>query len=45
MYVLVTSKFEEYLVKNEGARVVTTLYINFSDAQGQITQESAVASG
>ena len=45
MDVLVTCKYEEYLVKNDGARVVTTLYINFSDAQGQITQESAVASG
>ena len=45
MDVLVTCKYEEYLVKNEGARVVTTLYISFSDAQGQIAQESAVASG
>ena len=36
---------EEDPIKNEGARVVTTLYSNFSDAQGQITQESAVASG
>ena len=25
-------------MKNEGARVLTTLNINFSDAQGQITQ-------
>ena len=45
MDVLITCKYEEYLVKNEGARVVTTLYINFSDAQGQITQEYAVAYG
>ena len=44
MDVLVTCKYEEYLVKNEGARVVTTLYINFSDTKGQITQESAVVS-
>ena len=44
MDVLVTCKYEEYPIKNEGARVVTTLNINFSDAQGQITQESAVAS-
>ena len=37
MNVLVTCKYEEYLIKNEGARVDTTLYSNFSDAQGQIT--------
>ena len=30
---------------NEGARVFTTLYIDFSDAQGQITLESVVVSG
>ena len=45
MDVLVTCKYEEYLIKNEGARVVTTLYINILDAKGQITQESAVAYG
>ena len=32
MDVLVTCKYEEYPIKNEGARVVTTLYINISDA-------------
>ena len=37
MDVLVTCKYEEYPIKNEGARVVTTLYVNLSDAQGQIT--------
>ena len=26
--------------KNEGARVVTTIFINFSDAQGQLTPKS-----
>ena len=31
--------------KNRGARVFTTLYINFSDAQGQITLELVVVSG
>ena len=36
MDVLVTCKYEEYPIKNEGARVVTTLYINFLDAKGQI---------
>ena len=33
--VLVTFKYEEDPIKNEGATVVTTLYSNFSDAQGQ----------
>ena len=37
MDVLVTCKYEEDLIKNEGARVDTTLYSNFSDVQGQIT--------
>ena len=40
-----TCKNEEDLIKNESARVVTTLYINFSDAQGQITPELAMGSG
>ena len=42
MVFLVTCKNEEDLIKNEGARVFTTLYINFSDAQGQITLELVV---
>ena len=37
MVVLVTCKNEEDPIKNEGARVVTTLSINFRDAQGQLT--------
>ena len=37
MNVLVTCKYEEDPIKNEGAKVVTTLYSNFSDAQRQIT--------
>ena len=45
MVVLVTCKNEEDPIKNEGARVLTTLYIKFSDAQGQITQELVVVSG
>ena len=45
MYVLVTCKYEEDPIKNEGARVVTTLYSNFSDAQGQITLLLVSASG
>ena len=34
MVVLVTCKYEENPIKNEGARVLTRLYIDFSDAQG-----------
>ena len=45
MVVLVTCKNEEDLIIDEGPRVFTTLNINFSDAQGQITPESAVVSG
>ena len=45
MNVLVTCKYEEDPSKNRGARVFTTLYVNFSDAQGQITLESVVVSG
>ena len=42
MDVLVTCKYEKDLIKNEGARVDTTLYSNFSesDTQGQITPNS-----
>ena len=45
MNVLVTCKYEEDPIKNRGARVITTLYINCSYAQGQITLESVVVSG
>ena len=34
MDVLVTCKYEDYPIKNEGARVVTTMYINSLDAKG-----------
>ena len=44
MVVLVTCKNEEDPIKNEGARMLTT-FINFSDAQGQITLELVVVSG
>ena len=44
MDVLVTCKYEEDPIKNEGARV-DTLYSNFSDAQGQITLVSVSVSG
>ena len=43
--VLVTCKNEEDPIKNEGPTVFTTLYSNFSDAQGQITLELVVVSG
>ena len=45
MDVLVTCKYEEDPIKNEGATVVTTLYSNFSDAQGQITLMLVSVSG
>ena len=45
MVVLLTCKNEEDLIKNRGARVFTTLYINFSDMQGQITLVLVVVSG
>ena len=34
---LLTCKNEEDPIKNEGARVVTRLFIDFSNAQGQLT--------
>ena len=43
MGLLVACKTEEDPIKNEGARVVT-LFINFSDAQGQITPKSVMES-
>ena len=45
MDVLITCLYEEDPIKNRGARVFTTLYINFSDAQGQITLELVLVSG
>ena len=45
MDVLITCKYEEDPIKNRGARVFTTLYVNFSDTQGQINLESVVVSG
>ena len=45
MVVLVICKNEECPIKNQGARVFTTLYINFSDVQGQITPELVVVPG
>ena len=44
MGLLVACKNEEDPIKHEGARVVTTLFIDFSDAQGQFTPKSAMES-
>ena len=40
---LVACKNEEDPIQNEGARVVT-LFIDFSDAQGQLTPKSVMES-
>ena len=45
MTILVPSKYEEDPIKIEGARVATTLNIDFSNTQGQITPQSEVRSG
>ena len=42
---LVSCKNEEDPIKNEGARVLTTFNIHFSDAQGQLTLQSVVGFG
>ena len=39
MAILVTSKYEEDPIKIESARVATTLNIDFSNTQGQITPQ------
>ena len=44
MGVLVASKNEEDPIKNEGTRVVTTLFIDFSHAQGLLTPKSVIES-
>ena len=45
MTVHITCKSEKDPIKNEGARVLTTLNFDFSDAQGQVTPHSVVGSG
>ena len=45
MDVLVTCKNKEYSNNNDGARVATTLNIDFSHSQGQITLQSRIGSG
>ena len=44
MVALITRKNEEDPIKNDDAGVFTTLYINFSDAQGQITPDQVMVS-
>ena len=44
MVALVACKNEEDPIKNEGARVVTALFIDFSDTQGQLTPKSVMES-
>ena len=44
MGLLVACKNEEDPIKNEGARVVTTLFINFLEAKGQLTPKSVMES-
>ena len=45
MDVLVTSKNKEEPNKNEGTSMASTLNIDFSKTQGQITPRSEVGSG
>ena len=44
MDVLVACKNEEDPIKTEGARVVTTLFVDFSHALGQLTPKSVMES-
>ena len=44
MVVLVTCKNDEDPIKNEGTRVVTILFIDFSDTQGQLIPKSVIES-
>ena len=44
MRFLVACKNEKNPIKNEGARVVTTTFIDFSHAQGQLTPKSVMES-
>ena len=44
MGLLVACKNEEDPIKNERARVVTTLFINFQDARGELTPKYVMGS-
>ena len=43
MVVLLPCKNEEDPINNEGARLLTGLYVVFTDTQGQLTSKSVVA--
>ena len=45
MVILVTCKNEEDPIENEGTRVLTRLYVDSSDTQGQLTPQTDVESG
>ena len=45
MVILVTCKYEEDPIKNDGDRVMTTFNIDLIDAQGQLTMQSVVGFG
>ena len=44
MGLLVACENEKDPIKTEAARVVTTLFIDFTDAQGQLTPKSVMES-
>ena len=44
MVVLVTCKNKEDLIKNKSARVVTRQFIDFLNAQGQLTPKTVMES-
>ena len=44
MCFLVACKNEEVPIKHEGPRVVTTLFIDFSESQGKLTPKSVMES-
>ena len=44
MVVLVACNYDKEPINSKGARVVTTLLIEFSDAQGQVTPNSVMKS-
>ena len=43
--VIITCKNEEDQIENEGARVLTTIYINVLEAQEHLTPQSVVGFG
>ena len=45
MIVLLTCKNEEDPIKNDGVRVLTRLYKDYTDTEGHLTSQSVVESG